>query len=159
MIVKNYPRIDQGSEYIQHILLVDDEPYNLLSLKMIINMCFKQIGLKTETVTTLIDEACNGQEALDKVKDMHNNKNINYGLIFMDCSMPIMNGYDSSNAIRRFYHSQNILQPKIVAVTGHTEEIYIKKAFEYKIDEVVPKPANVQIVKQIIQEQFVILQV
>jgi CheY-like chemotaxis protein len=53
----------------------------------------------------MIDEACNGQEALDKVKDMHNNKNINYGLIFMDCSMPIMNGYDSSNAIRRFYHS------------------------------------------------------
>ena len=57
--------------------------------------------------------------------------------------MPIMNGYDSSNAIRRFYNSKDILQPKIVAVTGHTEEIYIKKAFEYKIDEVVPKPANV----------------
>ena len=64
--------------------------------------------------------------------------------------MPIMNGYDSSYAIRSFYDSKNIKQPKIIAVTGHTEEIYIKKAFQYKIDEVVPKPANVEIIKKII---------
>lgn len=56
----------------------------------------------------MIDQAFNGQEALDTVKDMHLNKNINYGVIFMDCSMPIMNGYDSTYAIRRFYDSKNI---------------------------------------------------
>jgi CheY-like chemotaxis protein len=34
-------------------------------------------------------------------------------------------------------------QPKIIALTGHTEEVYISKAFESKMDEVIPKPANV----------------
>ena len=119
---------------------------------MIIKLCFKQIGLKEETVLNIIDQACNGKEALDIVKDMHFQNNVNYGLIFMDCSMPIMDGYDSTIAIRQFYNKKNINQPKIVAVTGHTEEIYIEKAYKNKIDEVLPKPANVHIIKKILQE-------
>ena len=40
----------------------------------------------------------------------------------------------------------------IVACTGHTEEEYIKKAWRYEIDEVVPKPTNIQVIKEILQE-------
>ena len=57
-------------------------------------------------------------------------KNVAYGIIFMDCSMPIMDGYDSSVLIRKYYNQNNIDQPKIIALTGHTEDLYIKKAFE-----------------------------
>jgi CheY-like chemotaxis protein len=63
------------------------------------------------------------------VIEKQSEKGIIYGLIFMDCAMPIMNGYDSSAAIRRFYDKKKMEQPKIVAVTGHTEDIYIKKAY------------------------------
>ena len=63
------------------------------------------------------------------VVEKHKDKGIIFGLIFMDCSMPIMNGYDSSSAIRRYYNKKKMEQPKIVAVTGHTEDIYIKKAY------------------------------
>ena len=86
----------------KHILIVDDEPYNLLSLQMVLKLCFKQLGWKQEITEHIIDQASNGHEALQKVKTMCN-KDIKYGLIFMDCSMPIMNGYDASDAIRHFY--------------------------------------------------------
>lgn len=40
----------------------------------------------------------------------------------------------------------------IVACTGHTEEEYIKKAWTYQMDEVLPKPANLNIMKEILNE-------
>ena len=70
----------------------------------------------------------------------------------MDCSMPIMNGYDASIAIRNYLNNKNINQPRIVACTGHTEDEYIKKAWEHQMDEIVPKPTNVEIIRQILSE-------
>lgn len=32
-----------------------------------------------------------------------------YGLIFMDCSMPVMNGYVASDLIRDFVNKNNLL--------------------------------------------------
>ena len=49
----------------------------------------------------------------------------------MDCSMPIMDGYEASEKIRNFVRINDMLQPMIVAITGHTEEEYIKKAWKY----------------------------
>ena len=65
----------------------------------------------------------------------------------MDCSMPIMNGYDASDAIRQYVKDRNFMQPMIVACTGHTEDEYIKKAWEHLMDEIVPKPTNVEIIR------------
>ena len=48
----------------------------------------------------------------------------------MDCAMPIMDGYDASKEIRAFLHSKRLAQPVIIAVTGHTGESYLQKAFE-----------------------------
>ena len=49
----------------------------------------------------------------------------------MDCSMPILNGYDASSNIRRFIASKNYYQPMIVACTGHVEQQYINKAWDH----------------------------
>ena len=64
---------------------MDDEPYNLLALKTII-----QAADITGELNQLIDTAVNGQQALVKVKEAQRHE---YGIIFMDCSMPIMDGY------------------------------------------------------------------
>ena len=68
----------------------------------------------------------------------------------MDCSMPIMDGYETTENIRRFCKKQNIQQPMIVACTGHTEEEYIQKAWRYEMDEVVPKPSNINVIREIL---------
>ena len=55
----------------------------------------------------------------------------------MDVSMPIMNGFVTTEKIREFVRINQLIQPMIVACTGHTEEEYIQKAWKYKIDEVI----------------------
>ena len=93
-----------------------------------------------------IEKAHNGLKAFEKVKQAHLD-GYSYGLIFMDCSMPIMDGYESSDLIRRYYKTHNIHQPKIIACTGHTEGEYIKKAWRYQMDEIIQKPTNMEVIK------------
>ena len=64
--------------------------------------------------------------------------------------MPGMNGYDAAIQIREFCDEKNIEQPYIVAITGHTEENYVKKAFECRVDEVMSKPAKIDTIEQIL---------
>jgi YesN/AraC family two-component response regulator len=40
----------------------------------------------------------------------------------------------------------------IVACTGHSENEYILKAWRHSIDEVLPKPTNLNILKEILGE-------
>jgi CheY-like chemotaxis protein len=77
------------------------------------------------------------------VKKGFDKNEYSYGLIFMDCSMPVMNGYAASDLIRDFVNKNNLLQPMIVATTGHTENYYINKCWVHQIDEVISKPVNV----------------
>ena len=57
-------------------------------------------------INSIIDKAHNGEEALKLVKlaneSSSNGKEYCYGLIFMDCSMPIMDGYEASDEIRSY---------------------------------------------------------
>ena len=102
---------------------MDDEPFNIMAIKIQL-----ELSPFAEQVLSLLDEAKNGKEAIDKVLDGYQN-DIIYGLIFMDCSMPILNGYEASDEIRAFYQSINCQQPKIIACTGHCETEYVQKAW------------------------------
>ena len=103
----------------RRILIVDDEPYNLFGMQIVLNQCEHQ-GVKY-----LVDTAHNGENAYNMVKKSFNEMQFSYGLIFMDCSMPVMDGYEASDLIRDFCRKNNIFQPMIVACTGHTEDEYI----------------------------------
>jgi CheY-like chemotaxis protein len=46
----------------------------------------------------------------------------------MDCNMPILDGYEATGLIRTYLHSEGLPQPIIIAVTGHCEDSYVKKA-------------------------------
>lgn len=81
--------------------MVDDEPFNIIAIKILL-----ELSPFAENILPILDEARNGREALDKVFYGHEN-DISYGLIFMDCSMPIIDGYEASDEIRSFYESIN----------------------------------------------------
>ena len=68
----------------KRLLIVDDEPSYRLKLKKYL------LPLQVK-----IDEAANGSEALDHVANNH------YDLIIMDLNMPLMNGYETVERMRR----------------------------------------------------------
>lgn len=94
-------------------------------------------------VDKICEVAKNGKEALQKVKDTtERNGFCSYSLILMDCNMPHMDGYEATARIRDYLHEQGLVQPIISAVTGHTEQMYVKKAIDSGMNQVLSKPVN-----------------
>jgi CheY-like chemotaxis protein len=77
-----------------------------------------QAGYKD--IMSYVDQAFNGLEAVQSVKKAYH-EGYSYAIIFMDASMPLLDGYEATDEIRKFIRRMNILQPMIVATTGHTE--------------------------------------
>lgn len=46
----------------------------------------------------------------------------------MDCNMPEMDGYETTEKIRKYIYENSSVQPIISAVTGHTEQTYVDRA-------------------------------
>jgi len=67
----------------------------------------------------IIDTANDGKEALEKIKLAFLTGKSEYSLILMDCSMPVMDGYESSAAINKYLKNRSQQVPMIVACTGH----------------------------------------
>ena len=78
--------------------------------------------------------ACNGQEAVDLCRE---NK---YCIIFMDLSMPKMDGFEATKRIRLLEKDQ--APSTIIAVTGHAFTEHRKKSEEVGIDDFLTKPFN-----------------
>ena len=64
--------------------------------------------------------------------------------------MPVMDGYDATQAIRQFLFDQNLEQPIIVAVTGHSEPSYIERALDSGMNAVFSKPVAQNQLKQLL---------
>jgi CheY-like chemotaxis protein len=111
--------------------------------------------VNTESVCSL---AYNGREALNKViKSVNEFRNIGerkcgFELILMDCNMPFMDGYDATTEIREFLYSKSIRQPLIIAVTGHTEPNYVKRARVSGMNQVLSKPVNPDLLRKLLRK-------
>ena len=79
------------------ILIVDDEPFNIMACKYIL----KATGL--ENIEKICDTALNGKIAVDMVKE-HKDE-CYYDLILMDQNMPVLNGCMASKQIREYLYS------------------------------------------------------
>jgi two-component system sensor histidine kinase/response regulator len=76
----------------KRILLVDDEEFCIATLTSLLQC------QKIDTVN-LVDTCLNGEEALHHLMSAYSS-GITYSLVFMDFSMPIMNGIEATKAIR-----------------------------------------------------------
>jgi CheY-like chemotaxis protein len=78
------------------ILIVDDYDYNIHALKSVLHFTCK-------VDVTIIDMAFNGREALDKIKaNVKRFGRCTYDIVFMDCHMPILDGYQAATRIREY---------------------------------------------------------
>ena len=112
-------------------------------------LSLSRLGIKG--ISRLIDRAYNGLEAFTKVKDSFKSGQHIYSLIITDLSMPVMDGFDEAIAVRSFYQEYNVPQPLIVMCTGHVENEFIQRAWTCKIDEVLPKPVDVECLRSIVE--------
>ena len=95
----------------KRILIVDDEPYNLIAMKIVLEsaelkLLQKVFGndvfSKTKgKITDIIDQAINGLDAFETF-EASTKTGYSYGMIITDCSMPIMDGYESTAKIRKY---------------------------------------------------------
>ena len=107
------------------LLIVDDQEFNIRAIEIIM-----RYQLKLDMDKIQIDEALSGARALDLLKadiEANQNQHCSYQVIFMDCQMPFMDGYQCTERIRALLASKGIKQPLILAVTGHNEQAYINR--------------------------------
>jgi signal transduction histidine kinase/ActR/RegA family two-component response regulator len=124
----------------QYFLLVDDNAINLRLLATFM----KKLGYTSET-------AVNGLEAFEKFKASPTR----FTTILMDISMPVMNGYESSRAIRSHEKSleeqgENIQAARIIALTGLGSEASKQEAKMSGIDEFYTKPVKFNALKELL---------
>ena len=104
-----------------------------------------------------VDRCYNGEESVAKFKKaVDEGEPDRYPLIITDCNMPFLDGYQASIKIRHIY-KEAVLDiegegPEIIAVTGHVEPVYIKKAKESCIDKIYPKPFRIDVLGRLLQK-------
>ncbi len=89
------PQPQETEQRPLHILAVDDNNVNLMLLTRY---------LKKRSMDTVVT-ARNGVEAVSAVHRVHE-QGRNFDLVFMDISMPIMDGFEATRLIRKFEKSQ-----------------------------------------------------
>ena len=85
-----------------------------------------------------VDVAENGEVALRKVTNGGN-----YDLIFMDCQMPRMDGYEASKQIRTFEESAGVsTRVPIIALTANAMQGDREKCLDAGMDDYIAKPVK-----------------
>ena len=117
------------------ILIVDDEPINILALEML----FKQLNKK-------VDKAYGAEEALRLIEERAFKSRSStakiYKLILMDLNMPLIDGYEATRRIKQKVRNNIIQDVKIVACTAYQEHEHKLKCIEVGMCGFINKPVT-----------------
>lgn len=105
------------------ILVVEDNSVNQ-------NIAIKMLEKKAIQV----DAVANGKEALGILSYK------SYDLILMDCRMPVMNGFETTVAIRKIERQSNLKPTPIIAMTASSKEEDIQEAKIVGMNDYLIKP-------------------
>lgn len=122
---KNYENIYHG----ERVLLVEDNDLNIEIAQEILKM----LGVCPVTV-------CNGKEALDTYLSSEEGT---YAMILMDIQMPVMDGYQAAQAIRRT-EKKDAKSIPIIAMTANAFAEDVNKAAECGMNGHVAKPIDIE---------------
>lgn len=104
--------------------------------------------MKKRNVTAL-DTAQNGREAVNLVA-----KTLpGYDFIFMDMSMPVMNGFEATRAIRTIERERDgCVSAKVVALTGLSSLRDEVQAVESGVDVFLTKPVSFKKISRLLED-------
>lgn len=117
-----------ASPIMFNLLLAEDNSVN----QMVATTMLKKLGYQVDVVN-------NGREALDAIKEKQ------YDLIFMDCQMPVLDGYAATGEIRRL--GSELSKIPIIALTAHAMMSNDQKCFDAGMDDYLAKPVRINELK------------
>lgn len=132
-VFANENRADSDSP---RVLLVDDTPSNTLVAKAILKRCGSVDA----------DTAENGLIALDLVK------NNDYDVIFMDCMMPEMDGYEATRSIRSGEAGADKKCIPIIALTANAMQGDREACLDSGMSDFLTKPIDPEILVRSLKE-------
>jgi signal transduction histidine kinase/AmiR/NasT family two-component response regulator len=120
------------------VLLAED---NLVNQKVATRL-LERLGMR-------VDIAVNGKEAVEMAGAER------YDVIFMDCQMPAMDGYEATVLIRA--KGGSLARIPIVALTAHAMEDDRQRCLDAGMDDYIAKPIAPQIVRQVLERWVPVL--
>lgn len=132
--VEDRPHKDKSENSEKTALLVEDEAVNtIVATKML------------TTIGFAVDAAENGLQAVEMME------NKSYDVVFMDCSMPIMDGYEATKR-RRENEVKSGNRQLIVAMTANALEYDRQKCLDAGMDDYLAKPILKALLEEKLQE-------
>lgn len=102
-----------SADLMVRVLLAED---NLINQKVILGF-LDRLGIRPDMVE-------NGRAALEKVMQAK----VPYDLIFLDCQMPIMDGYEAARRIRTWEQQSGCVPTPIVALSAHHSDFHVQQS-------------------------------
>ena len=130
--IENKP-IQVSSDYLDHgittpirVLMAEDNRINAEFAKEMLEK------LRCEVVAIR-----NGKEA---VEILQNDRN--FDLIFMDCQMPIMDGFEATKEVREYEKKSNLIHIPIIALTANAMNGDKERCMQAGMDDYLSKPVR-----------------
>ncbi len=117
-----------------HVLVAED---NNISTKVTQGM-LQRLGIQP-------DLASNGEEALHKLYQQH------YDLVLMDCEMPILDGFSTTQRLREWETQQHRKHTPVIALTAHAFHEYRERAQSAGMDGHLAKPVDLLQLRQAVE--------
>ncbi len=138
-LLKKTTLINEALDVNIPILIIEDNPVNCL----VISKMLENLGFKYQV-------AYNGRQGFEKIKTE------NFQVIFMDCQMPEIDGFECATLIRNWEKTNIAKRNKhiIIALTASNENEIIKKCFAAGMNYHITKPINFTELQKILTQQF-----
>ncbi len=117
------------------ILIAEDNEINAVLLEYVLSelgVSFKRVG--------------DGQEAVEQFTLLSPK------FIFMDISMPIMNGYETTQKIRALESQNSLKATPIVALTAHALRGVKRRCIEAGMNDYITKPLALESIRRVLEE-------
>ena len=124
------------AELGMRILLVEDNPINTMIAKDML-----------ETLGCTVEEAENGRDALNMLCRDHE-----YDLVFMDCIMPVLDGYEATRLVRLYEAEKNLPRIPILAMTANAMQGDAEKSMAAGMDGHLTKPVSLESLQNALME-------
>ena len=129
-------KVHPDCRFTASVLVVEDYPANQMLAKRFLECVGCQVYI-----------ANNGLEAVEALKKQ------DYDIVFMDCQMPVMDGYEATRVIRRFESETGTKKHvPIIALTAHALTGDKTKCLAAGMDEWITKPFTRQEINNSLQK-------